>query len=784
MRYGFLILLLATAASPCCRSARSVDGAVHGHGIALASAGAAQHAGSPVVDGVDWGAMLAGHDMMWARLPRNWKEAPFLGNGELGTMMYQLNKRTLRWDVGCSAAHDHRAFEQDDFAEKNVVALNRGRLFIGHLEVKFPANLTGGTSRLALWDAEATGTLASAAGKAEWRALAHAKQPVMRFDLQATGDLKGAKFVYVPESATNPRAQRAKTPRTPANAAAELAELPDGVQTAVHRLHAGGQTAVAWQQLEVAGLQRLWLSVQHSFPGDEASAQAVAAVRAAVKAEQSAWLQSHRDWWHQFYPASFVSTGDAYWDAFYWAQQYKLASSTRDKGWIVDNQGPWLQPTAWNAIWWNLNAQLSHSGFATANRRGMGSALSHRLDINRDNLARNVAAEYREDSYAIGRNSSGWDLLGHAGQPGKGRPPMDRLIGRECGNLLWALHNVDLEYRYWLDNDLRDRVLYPLLVKAVNYYRHFLVEEADGQLHLPQTYSPEYRLAGDCTYDLDLLRWGIGRLLELAAEMERTEQDQALVHAWRELQQKLVPSHVNETGRMIGRSVSLTGPHRHWSHLLAIYPLRTLTPETPEDRQLIERSLHHWHSFKAGLAGYSATGGACMAALLGDGDRTLEFLNRLKSFLHANTFYSEAGGLPVIETPLHGATAMQEMLLQSWGGRLRVFPAVASAWPTVQFHQLRGEGGFLISARREQGTTRWAVVQCEAAGSVEVEPQMLDAQWTTSPGVTVKGVGAGVYQIEAKPGGWIMFYPKGQPRPEPVVTTVPLRGKSHRFGRP
>lgn len=78
---------------------------------------------------------------------------------------------------------------------------------------------------------------------------------------------------------------------------------------------------------------------------------------------------------------------------------YKLACATRDKGWIIDNQGPWLQFTAWPALWWNLNVQLSHSGGYTANRRGMVSAMSHRLDINRDNLALNIAEPFRADSY-------------------------------------------------------------------------------------------------------------------------------------------------------------------------------------------------------------------------------------------------------------------------------------------------------------------------------------------------------------------------------------------------
>ena len=329
-----------------------------------------------VTDGVDWKSFLQSHDLVWKRLPKNWKESPFLGNGEQGTMGYQADRRTFRWDIGCSAAHDHRPFEQDDLKEKNVVVLNRGRHFIGHLNVKLPQNVTRGTARLVLYDAEATGTLAAANGKVRWTSLVHAHEPVMYFELNASGNLAEATFEYVPEAAQNPRAIRAKTPRHPANPQAVVKQLEDGVQTAVHNLHAGGQTAVAWLEKETTGQRQLWLSVQHSFPGKNAVSKAIAAVRKAAATNHDQWVASHREWWHRYYPESFLSTGDPYWDSFYWIQQYKLACATRDKGWIIDNQGPWLQPTAWNALWWNLNVQLSHSGFATSNRRELGTALS------------------------------------------------------------------------------------------------------------------------------------------------------------------------------------------------------------------------------------------------------------------------------------------------------------------------------------------------------------------------------------------------------------------------
>lgn len=732
------------------------------------------------IDAVNWPEFMAEQDMRWEKLPRKWFEGPFLGNGEQGTLMYQLDRRTLRWDVGCSAAHEHRPLDEDDLTEKNVTVLNRGRHFIGHLRLELPTDLTGGTSQLSLWNAEASGILTTDAGTATWTTLAHATEPVIRYDLTTEGTLKGAQFTYVAEEPRNPRAMRAKTPRTPANPSPRLSTLADGVQTAVQDLVAGGQTAVAWLQQDLDGTTLLWLSVQHSHPGSDAIDKAVAAVRAASAADQAVWVQAHRKWWHDYYPQSFVSVGDAYWDSFYWIQQYKLASATRAKGWIIDNQGPWLQPTAWNAIWWNLNAQLSHSGGYKANRRGTVSALSHRFDINRDNLALNVAEPYREDSYAIGRTTSGWDLLGHAGQP-DGRKPMEPNIGREMGNLLWAMHNVDLEYRYWQDAALRDNVLYPLLTRAVNYYRHFLVENDDGLLSLPETYSPEYRRATDCSYDIDLLRWGVGRLLELAHEKEYTESDEPLIAHWQEIQTKLVPAHIDEeTGRMVGRKVKFTSRHRHWSHLLAIYPLRTLTPDTPANRELIERSLSHWHSFGRAM-GYSFTGGSCMASILGDGDRALQFLNGLKSFLRPNTMYAEIG-LPVMETPLHGATAIQEMLLQSWDERLHIFPAMPAAWPDAQFHQLRAEGAYLVSARRALTSTEWVFIQSEVGGSVAVNPNIADAQWTASKGVTVEDDGESAFRIQTAPGDWVIFWPKGQAQPKLKVTPAPKHGKNSSFG--
>ena len=747
--------------------------------ICCASVGLSQERLDPA--SIDWQTHLERFDMHWNRLPQKWFQAPFLGNGEQGTLMYQLGPREIRFDVGCSAAHDHRPFDEDDLREKHVEVLNRGRLTIGSLRLLLPADVVRGSAKVGLWDAEASGTFESAGGNVKWKSLVHATQPVIFLQWESAGDLDGIRCVFRPERATNPRAVRSKKPRQPPHPQPHGIAHENGIQVSVQNLVAGGQTAVAWKVDDSGSQHRLWLSVQHSFPSANATDKAIAAVRKASTVENDSWIASHRQWWHDYYPQSFLSTGDGYWDSFYWVQQYKLACITRASGWIIDNQGPWLQPTAWNATWWNLNAQLSHLGGLQANRRGSVSALSHRLGTHQDSLKLNVAAPYRNDSSALSRSVSGWDLLGHAGEPG-GRELMDPKIGRETGNLLWALHNVDLEYRYWMDTELRDRVLLPLLIRAVNYYRHFLKERDDGWLHLPQTHSPEYRNAEDCTYDLDLLRWAVGRLIELSNERGWDDQQQPLLQEWKRILSKLVPTSIDGTGRMIGKETSLKGGHRHWSHLLAVYPLRTLTPDKPSDRQLIEKSMKHWRGFGRGIAGYSHTGGACMAAILGDGDQALEYLSNLRPYVHPNTFYSEIG-LPVMETPLHGATAMQEMLFQSWGGRLRCFPAVPSVWQDAQFLSFRGEGGFLVSASRRNGETDWVEVVSTRGGEVKLEHGISEHRVRVHGNTRVDDLERSVLLLKTTPGSVIRVESKQSDNEELFVPQiVPSRNKTFRFG--
>ena len=56
--------------------------------------------------------------------------------------------------------------------------------------------------------------------------------------------------------------------------------------------------------------------------------------------------------------------------------------------------------------------------------------------------------------------------------------------------------------------------------------------------------------------------------------------------------------------------------------------------------------------------------------------------------------------------------AINEMLLQSFDGRIRLFPAVPDDWD-VRFAQLRAGGGFLVSAERHGGKVEYCIIESE-----------------------------------------------------------------------
>jgi len=95
------------------------------------------------------------------------------------------------------------------------------------------------------------------------------------------------------------------------------------------------------------------------------------------------------------------------------------------------------------------------------------------------------------------------------------------------------------------------------------------------------------------------------------------------------------------------------------------------------------------------------------------------------------------------------------MLLQSWGDRIRIFPAVPDDWEDAVFHDLRAEGAFLVSAVRRKGRTQLVRVKSLAGEPCRIQaelPEDVRIQVPYGRQIPVKRLDHGVWELGLRPG--------------------------------
>jgi hypothetical protein len=181
---------------------------------------------------------------------------------------------------------------------------------------------------------------------------------------------------------------------------------------------------------------------------------------------------------------------------------------------------------------------------------------------------------------------------------------------------------------------------------------------------------------------------------------------------------KLTEFPADDRGWLRGANAPVTLGHRHWSHLVHVYPLRDFDPSDARELELVSRSVTHWTSNRSDWRGYSGLGASSMLSLLGDTERARP---PVASLAMGNTLYREAG--PCLETPLFAIATLQDSLL-TWDKRgLRVFAGTPADWKEVSFLRLRAPLGLTVSAHRESGVTGWVYLKADAAQTVRLEPR-------------------------------------------------------------
>ena len=660
--------------------------------------------------GIDWPGFLARQDPVWNRMPTTYYDGPFVGNGLVGTVVFQDEQQpnTLGFELGRTDVYDHR--------EDGPTVHHRCRLPIGRLLLTPAGTITAVNLRTNLWNAEITGTLTTTVGTLRLRCFAPSGGEVIAITTTSTGGEDQARWRLRPMQGDSVRylvePTRDKGFTYVPNPPVQTTTV-DGLEVAVQPLLAGSDYATTWQNHAAAdGSRTILISIANRWPAGKqpatgSAADAVATVRDAATTGIPALETAHRAWWHAYYPASFVSVPDARIESFYWIQLYKMASATRPDRPVVDLMGPWFKPTVWAAYWQNLNTQLAYFTTNVTNHVDFSETPNRQLEERTADLIANVPQEWQADSAALGRITGFGDLKAPAPGPAVLKPGDHYSFIA----LPWLMQQFVLYERHVSDPARFRATIYPLLKRTMNVYLRTLVLGADGRYHVPLATSDEYGEAEDTNMNLAFIRWGLETLL---ASADRLQIDEPQRPRWREVLAKLVDYPIDPaTGFMIGKDAPFAKSHRHSSHLFAVFPLLTVNRErNPEMVPVIERSLRHFTGLVGDECMFKFTGASSLWASIGRGDEALAWLQRALVILPegptvtANTLYSE-NGWPTFESPLSAARNVTDLLFQSWGGTLRIFPALPPTWADAAFQDLRGEGAFLVSSVRRAGQTRF-----------------------------------------------------------------------------
>ena len=709
-----------------------------------------------VIDKVDWAAFLSRHDLVFELMPTRFESGAFLGNGTMGAMIYRKGPDELCWGMGSSAVTERRR--------------DNARIPIGDLMLKLAGAIQKTDMRLDLWNAEVRGTVTTDKGSVQFRSWIHAEKMVMNIDIEATGGETAATFAWKPGTGQMHPELSAWCKEVPNPAGSS--EVNDGVEVYTQRRQAGGEFATAWKETKTDKGRRVFLSIVDSFPGNTAHQEAVDSVQKASAGSSNALLASHQAWWHALYQKSFMSIPDSKLESFYWIQLYKLACTSRPDSEPVDLPGVWYLDAKYSRIWWNLNIQTLYLPVYTANQLELGESLVRLFDDHRSNFV-----EQAENLWGCADGASVSHTTDNQGRRGDGAlSPPSYLSPADFG---WALHDYYLHYRYSMDHSIitnqTRHAFYPLLRGSVNVYLQMLKQGDDGKLHLPVLYSPEYGKDEDTSYNLSVLRWSLETLITLN---RRYQLNDPLMPKWTETLANLTPYPMDGTGLMIGAKTPLATRHRHWSHMLMVHPLHSssMDLDVSSNWDLVSKSVRHWmlgvddpHR-QSEVQAWSRAGAASIYAALGDGGNANDMLQRHITdgrSVRPNTMYIE--GSPVIECSIVVARSVQDMLLQSHGDHLRIFPATPTAWPSAVFHNFLAEGAFLVSAERQGGQTLWVRIK-----SLAGEPCRVSARFGGDPvaSVPIKVIGKNRYELTLAKGEEAVMY-LGEKPPEMVVKPLP-----------
>jgi alpha-L-fucosidase 2 len=295
-----------------------------------------------------------------------------------------------------------------------------------------------------------------------------------------------------------------------------------------------------------------------------------------------------------------------------------------------------------------------------------------------------------------------------------------------CGGA-WLCKTLWDHYEYAPDDAFLARI-YPVLKGAALFFVDVLVEDPHGRgLVTSPSLSPEnpHRegvavCAGpamDRQIVRDLFAW------TLAAHEKLRDPDADFRKAVEAKRTRLAPDRIGAQGQLQEwlddwDAQAPDQHHRHVSHLYAVYPSEQINVrDTPDLIAAAKTSLNTRGDMSTGWA---TAWRLALWARMGDGEHAYGILRGLLAPERTYPNMFDAHPPFQIDGNFGGAAGILEMLVQSWGGEIRILPALPRAWPEGAVHGVRARGGIEVDLDWAGGRATRLALRGKPGQSVKV----------------------------------------------------------------
>ncbi|MBD0833532.1 glycosyl hydrolase family 95 catalytic domain-containing protein [Aestuariibaculum sediminum] len=719
------------------------------------------------------------NDLISKTLATSWDEAMPLGNGVIGSLLWEKEGR-LRMSLDNVNLWDLRPMENlntpdykfswvyEQWKNNNYKAV-QNRFDAPYDKSPAPSKIPGAALEFNINDFGEVDTtrlsVANAVGVVKWKngteltSFVHATEKVGWFMFKGVSDK--FKPVLVPPAYSLEGEAGEDSPvagQDLRRLGYKMGDIADDSNSITYTQNGWGgfkyDVNVSWEYKE-STLVGCW-SISAHFPDLDKVPTSNIVTNRALERGFNKDFASHKVWWEDYWSKSSISVPDRIIEKQWYLEQYKFGSAARDGAPPISLQAVWTADNGKLPPWkgdfhHDLNTQLSYWPAYSANHLDLENGYLAWLLKNKDNFKTYTKTYYESDGLAV--------------------PGVTTLTGQPMGGWIqyafgptvsgWLSQHFYLHWRYSMDRAFLKNEAYPWIKDVALFFKEVSVKNENGYRKLPISASPEVHnnsrdaWFGETTnFDLAAIRWTYEKAAELALELGKTEeakQWQALLLEW-----PFFAIDENE-GLMLAPEHHYENSHRHFSHLLAFHPLGLIDYSKGEaDKTIIDNTIRHLENKGSDFfTGYSFSWLANLQARVFNGDaasRTLKIF--AENFCLPNSFhvngeqhnkgYSKFKYRPfTLEGNFAFAAAVQEMLIQSHTGVIKLFPAIPDYWSDVHFNTLRTEGAFLVSAQQVGNQVTNVNIISEKGGTLKLQNPFgnnefkIDAEYQMDSGLII-----------------------------------------------